>query len=81
MQYTIYPESKLQKLYKSIKSKAENVFISSVLMLAKFSKSKHLINWYSNYMDKKINSINHEIIRDKWDSVTLNKALDSIHKQ
>lgn len=79
MEYTIKKESKFQKALKQVRSKSEDVFLSGVMLLAKISKSKKLSRWIERYTEKKMQQLQQEIIRQRWDLITLQKASEAIH--
>lgn len=80
MEYTIYREKKLDRIKKSCANKCEEIFLSTVLFLAKITKSKALANFLEAFTKKKIQRMQQEIIRKKWDMVTLEKAQNAINQ-
>ena len=81
MEYTIYKESKFKKLFKKIKSKAEDIFISVVAFIAKYTKSKRLNNWLSKYTQKRIAQIKQEMSKTLWNKQALDRANRSIDRE
>lgn len=81
MEYTIKPESKFQKLRKQLQSKTEDIFLSSALCLARITKSEKLSAWIERYTEKKMQQLQQEIIRMKWNQVTLEKATAQIRQK
>lgn len=79
MDYIIKKESKFQKALKQVRSKSGDVFLSGVMFLAKISKSEKLSRWIERYTEKKVQQLQQEIIRMKWNKVTLEKATAQIH--
>lgn len=79
MDYIIKKESKFQKALKQVRSKSEDVFLSGVMLLAKISKSKKLSRWIERYTEKKMQQLQQEIIHQRWDLITLQKASEAIH--
>lgn len=79
MDYMIKKESKFQKALKQVRSKSEDVFLSGVMFLAKISKSEKLSRWIERYTEKKMQQLQQEIIRQRWDLITLQKASEAIH--
>lgn len=79
MDYIIKKESKFQKALKQVHSKSEDVFLSGVMFLAKISKSEKLSRWIEKYTEKKMQQLQQEIIRQRWDLITLQKASEAIH--
>lgn len=81
MQYEIKRDSKLKRTMKKIHSAAEDCFLSVVVFLAGITKSEKLSNWIESYTRKKIQKMQSEIIRMKWDNITLQKAKEAINEQ
>lgn len=81
MQYTIERESRTQKVLRKFRSISEDCFLSGVLFLAKITKSEKLSAWVTSYTMKKIQSMQQQIIRMKWDKVTLEKATAAINEK
>lgn len=79
MDYIIKKESKFQKALKQVRSKSEDVFLSGIMFLAKISKSEKLSRWIERYTEKKMQQLQQEIIRQRWDLITLQKASEAIH--
>lgn len=79
MDYTIKKESKFQKALKQVHSKSEDVFLSGIMLLANISKSEKLSRLIEKYTEKKMQQLQQEIIRMKWDKITLEKATAQIH--
>lgn len=79
MDYIIKKESKFQKALKQVRSKSEDVFLSGIMLLAKISKSEKLSRWIERYTEKKVQQLQQEIIRQRWDLITLQKASEAIH--
>jgi hypothetical protein len=78
MTYTIERESRFTKIKKSCADKLEEIFLSTVLFLAKLTKSKTLANFLESFTKKQIQRMQQEITRAKWDMITLEKAQDAI---
>lgn len=49
------------------------------MFLAKISKSEKLSRWIERYTEKKMQQLQQEIIRQRWDLITLQKASEAIH--
>lgn len=79
MDYIIKKESKFQKALKQVHSKSEDFFLSGVMFLAKITKSEKLSRWIERYTEKKMQQLQQEIIRQRWDLITLQKASEAIH--
>lgn len=80
MEYTIHREKKFDKIKKSCANKCEEIFLSIVLFLVKVTKSKTLANFLESFTQKKIQRMQQEITRAKWDMVTLEKAQNTINQ-
>lgn len=81
MEYTIKPENRFQKALKKFQSAAEDRFLSIVLFLAKITKSEKLSAWIEKYTEKRMQQLQQEIIRMKWNQETLKKATIAIQKK
>lgn len=81
MEYTINRHNKIQTILKNIKSKSEDIFLSVLLLLARFSQSEKLAALIKRYTEKKTQQLQQEIIRLKWDKFTLDKAAAAIHEK
>lgn len=79
-EYTIYRESNFSRFRKKISNKAEDLFLSVALCLAKITKSQKISSWIEKYLDTKTQKLQHEIIRKRWDGVALEKIVTSIHE-
>ena len=47
-------------------------------MIANITKSEKISNWIQNYMEKKIQKMKSELVKMKWDKITLEKAATQI---
>lgn len=81
MQYIIKPINKFHQALKKIKSKLENIFLSILICIATFTHYKKLASWIEKYVQKNTFKLQQEIIRQKWDLVTLDKASKLIHNK
>ncbi|MEY8518751.1 hypothetical protein AALC25_18000 [Lachnospiraceae bacterium 29-84] len=83
-EHTICKDSNLDNLKKKfsrIGSRIENIFLSVALWLANILHSDKLNDWIESYTEKRMQKLQHEIIRQQWDKVTLEKSLDSIRQK
>ena len=63
---------------KNLSSKLEDIFLTSTLWLAKTTKSQVLSNFITEYVERKTQKIQHEIIRQKWDLAEADKLIKSM---
>ena len=83
-EHTIYKKSNLDKFKKRfsrIGSRIEDIFLSVSLWLADILHSARLNNWIESYTEKRMQNLQHEIIRQQWHKVSLEKSLDSIRQK
>lgn len=80
MEYTIKPESIIQKTWKRVCSFTDDCFLSTVLFIAKLTKSEKLTKWAVTYTEKKMKKMQQQLIRMRWHKTTLDKAAASIHE-
>ena len=83
IEHTIYKESKynLKKRFSRIGSRTEDIFLSVALWLASILHSDKLNGWIELYTEKRMKKLQHEIIKQRWDKITLEKSLDSIRQK
>ena len=63
---------------KNLSSKLEDIFLTITLWLAKTTKSQVLSNFITEYVERKTQKIQHEIIRQKWDLAEADKLIKSM---
>lgn len=59
-------------------NKFEDAMFSIILKMPERLIPRLLMEWLDRYTTKRINQLNQEIIKDKWKSVYLQKAVDEI---
>ena len=76
----IYIEIKKQNRFKDLLHKIFNRLEDSLFNL--FQKMPTcLITWMEHYTDKRIAQLQHQIIRSKWQTIELEKAVNNIHSR
>lgn len=60
-----------------IKSKSEDIVFSVIQHLP--IVPSFLMNWADDYLNRRIDELEHETIRQQWDKVSLEKTLSEIH--
>ena len=63
---------------KNLSSRLEDIFLTITLWLAKTTKSQVLSNFISEYVERKTQKIQYEIIRQKWDLAEADKLIKSM---
>ena len=52
-----------------------------VLKLTESMIPKSVMNWLENYANKRLAELQHQIIRKRWQTIELEKAVDKIHNK
>lgn len=81
MQYEIIRESKIKQVSKKIHSWFEDSLLSVLMFLARILHSEKLNQWIASYTQKKIQRMQQELIKMKWNKIPLDKAVQSIHEK
>lgn len=81
MEYTIKKTPKIKQIFHKYHDKAADFFLSAILWLAKTTKSQFLAKYIESSTKKKMQRLQQEIIRQRWDLVTLEKAQKAIRNQ
>lgn len=77
----IKKRSRLKEFFHQTHSKSEDVLFSIVQKLPEEFFPRWLMEWLERYTNKRISELNHQIIRDRWHTIELDKAVDNIHKR
>lgn len=77
----IKPKNKLQDFFQGLYSKSEDLLFSIVQKLPESFTPPFLMNWLENYLDKRTQELQAEIIRQQWQHIHLEKAIEEIHHQ
>ena len=80
MEYIIGKKNKLSKLKKKISSIAEKVYIKLFLFGTTKLHIKFCETHLTKYLERKNRKLQQEIIKARWDKVTLDKAIQTISK-
>ncbi len=68
----------LKDFLHGLHNKFEDMMFSIILKMPERLIPRLLMEWLDRYTTKRINQLNQEIIKDKWKSVYLQKAVDEI---
>lgn len=75
----IKPRSKAKEFSNRMHDTLEDVLFSIVQKLPESLIPTPLLNWLDNYINKRTQELQQEIIRQKWDCCHLEKAIEEIH--
>ena len=78
MEIEIKPHSRTKDFFDKLHSKAEDLLFLIIQKIPERFMPSFLIQWVSNYVEKRTMKLQQEIIRQKWEQVTLEKALQEI---
>lgn len=80
MNITIHKPHRLKNMLDTAKNKIANVFTIIILYTAHITKIKALQRYSDKLSTKKINKLKHQLIKDRWELDSLNKAINTIEK-
>jgi len=78
MEIEIKPHSRTKDFFRKLNSKAEDLLFFIIQKLPERFIPSFLMQWLSNYVEKRTMKLQQEIIHQKWEQVTLEKALQEI---
>ncbi|MDD6633904.1 MAG: hypothetical protein PUE69_00855 [Ruminococcus sp.] len=77
---TIHKPHKIKNMLDTVSNKISNTFTIVVLYLANITKIKAIQRYADKLSIKKINRLKHQLIKDRWELDSLNKAINTIEK-
>ena len=80
MEYIIIKENKLSKFKKNLSSITEKIYIKLFLFGATKTHIKFCEHHLTKYLERKNRKLQQEIIKARWDKVTLDNAVKSIQE-
>ena len=72
------PQNQLKIFFHKIHSKSEHILFSIITKIPEHLIPSFLMNWTERYTTNRIESLKQQIVRDRWKSVELNKAIEHI---
>lgn len=72
--------NKIQKFFHTTQSKLEDLLFSIIQKLPEPLIPSFLINWIESYINKRTKQLQQEIIRQQWQQIHLEKAVEEIHE-
>lgn len=78
MNYEITPRNRAKDFSRQIHDKLEDTFFRIIQNLPERFIPPALMNWSVRYLDKRIQQLKHETIRQNWNKAHLNRALKEI---
>ncbi len=74
----IKKRNRLKEFFHKLHSKSEDILFSIIQKLPDKLIPSALMNWMEHYTDKRIAELNQQIIRDRWHTIELEKAVNEI---
>lgn len=74
----IKKQNRLKEFFHKLHSKSEDILFSIIQKLPDKLIPSALMNWMERYTDKRIAELNQQIIRDRWHTIELEKAVNKI---
>ena len=75
----IKPRSRAKEFIDNLQSKSEDIMFDVITKVPERFISSSLMQWITNYIDKRTQELQQEIIRQQWQNVYLEKAVSEIH--
>ena len=73
--------NKIKELFHKLHSKLEDLMFSIFQKLPERFIPQWLMEWLTHYMDKRIQELKQQIIKDRWRQDALERTLSNIHSQ
>lgn len=74
------PRNKIQKFLHTTQSKLEDILFSIIQKTPEPIIPSFLMNWIDNYLTKRTQQLQQEIIHRQWQQIHLEKAVEEIHE-
>ena len=81
MNYEITPRSRAKDFSRQIHDKLENFLFWIIQKLPERFIPTALMSWSVRYLNKRIQQLKQETIRQNWNKIYLNQALEEIHSR
>lgn len=75
----IHKPNGFKELLHKIHSKLEDIIFSIFTRLPKKFTPKFLMIWMEQYTDKRLRELQQDVIRNRWHTIELEKAVEHIH--
>lgn len=79
MNYEITPQNRAREFFHQIHDKLEDTFFRIIQKLPERFIPSTLMHWADRYLDKRIQQLKQETIRQNWNQIYLNQALEEIY--
>jgi len=77
----IKPKSKIKEFFQGIYNTLEDILFSVAIHLPESLLPVFLMNWLDRYTTKRTQELQQEIVRQHWQQVYLEKAVEEIHSR
>ena len=81
MNYEITPRNRTREFFHQIPDKLEGFLFWILQEIPERFIPSALINWADRYLDKRIHQLKQETIRQNWNQIYLNQALEEIYSR
>ena len=75
----IKDRNRLKEFFQNFHSKAEDIFFTIISKLPEKLIPSPIMNWLSRYLDKRISELKQQSIKQTWQNMYLQDAVDDIH--
>ena len=71
--------NRLKEFFKNLHNKAEDILFTIITKVPERFIPSPIMQWLSRYLDKRLNELKQESIKQTWKNMTLQTAVDEIH--
>lgn len=75
----IQKQNRFKDFFHKVYDRLEDMMFSIVKRIPERFFPHWLMTWLKHYTDKRIDQLKRQVVRDRWHSVELEKAIDQIH--
>ena len=75
----IKPRNRAKEFICHFQDKAEDILFSIITRIPEYLIPSSVMHWLTDYIDKRTQELQQEIVRQQWQKVYLDKALSEIH--
>ena len=77
----IKPENKTREFFHNLHSKLEDILFSVIQKIPESLIPAFLMEWLDSYITKRTQELQQSIVRQKWQQVHLEKAVEEVRKK
>lgn len=79
MNIEIKDRNRIKEFFQKLCDKAEDVMFSIIQRIPERFMPQGLMEWTNRYLDKKLNELKQQTVKQNWKNTYLQKAVEEIH--